>query len=260
MAILLYYNMSNFIPCRNCAKLEGPFPGYYYIKVGVRKAAYVKECDCHRAWSEKQNLLRRLKEANVWTDLSYDPDVDYKGTDSLEDVSALKTYVALFEKKYSDKMIYMFGNNGTQKTTLAMWVARELIKKSHTVLYTLMETLSVSLSPDFKAEDNSRELFVQKALDVDLLIIDEGFDKSKMTVYKSGYQIPFLDSFLRERFDIGKKAVVFISNKTIDSLSSSGFGDSLQSLVARNTNQSSLIFNDVYIKKANSIDSKGLFR
>ncbi len=205
-------------------------------------------------------MARRLNEANVWTNLDYDPSKDYRGIKSVEDVNALQTYVSLFDKKFADKMVYIYGPNGTQKTTLVMWLARELIKKQKTVLYTLMETLSVSLAPDFKAEDNARERFIQRALDVDLLIIDEAFDRSKMTIYKSGYQIPFLDRFFRERFDIARRAIIFISNKPSDSIAASGFGDSLQSLVLRNTDQSTLTFEDRYIKNANTIDSKGLFK
>jgi hypothetical protein len=250
---------TNFIPCRTCAKKDGPGTGYYYVKLEER--TYVQECSCHKRWREGRELSRKFEKANIWnTSIEYDPEKDYKGLKSLEDVNALKKYVELFRPRFSDKMIYVYGPNGTQKTTLAMWVGRQLLQRGHSVLYTLMETLSVSLSPDFKAEDDSRERFIQRALDVDLLIIDEAFDRSKFTLYKSGYQIPFLDRFFRERFDIGKRAIMFISNKRSDSLSAQGFGDSLQSLIMRNTCSSTLTFEDVYIQNANTIDPKGIFK
>jgi len=248
----------NFITCRTCAAKEGPFPGYYYVDVAGHR--YVTECTCHKKWAEKQSLLRKLRIANVWEDFDYDPAKDYRGEKSLEDVRALQIYVKQFSSKFSDKMVYVYGGNGTQKTTLAMWTARELIKSGKTVLYTLMETLSVALAPDFNSEGNSREIFIQKALDADLLIVDEAFDKRTTTIYKSGYQLPFLSTFFKSRFEVGNKAIIFISNIAPKDIALNGFGETLGSFAARNTQSSTLTFNDVYIKKANVIDSKGLFK
>lgn len=252
--------MTPFIPCRVCAGKPGPFPGFYYIKKqGVLCAV---ECECHKHWEAVQTLERKLTDANIWLNLEYEPLQHYKGRNSLEEVQNLLFYVNNFENRFKDKMIYMFGINGTQKTTLAMWVGRELIKRGRSVYYTLMENLTIALSPDFSSKDgeNAKKRLIEKALDVDLLIIDESFDRTKMTIYKSGYQIPLLDSFLRNRFDIEKKAIIFISNKPPTSLVESGFGESLQSLISRNTRESTLIFKDEYIKEANTIDTKGLFK
>lgn len=250
---------STFIPCRYCANKPGPFPGFYYVvKDNVR---YVAECNCHKEWNALQTLERKLIEANLWPDLDYDPEKHYKGLKSAKEVRNLITYVDNFETKFFNKMIYMTGTNGTQKTTLAMWVGKELIKKGKSVYYTLMENLTISLSPDFSSKDNddARKRLVDKALSADLLIVDESFDRSKMTLYKSGYQIPLLDSFLRNRFDIEKKGILFISNKAPDTLAANGFGESLHNFIVRNTRGSVLIFKDEYIKEANVIDVKGLF-
>lgn len=252
-------NMTSFTPCRICVKKPGPFPGYYYVTSSEGRRSVV-ECACHKLWDSKQTLERKLLAANLWTDQDYDPDRHYKGTKSQDEVDCIKKYVTQFDKRFADKMIYMYGVNGTQKTTLAMWAGRELIKRGKSVYYSLMENLSIALSPDFKAEDDSRQRVVDKALNSDLLIVDESFDRSKMTLYKSGYQIPFIDSFIRNRFDINKKAIIFISNKPASSLAENGFGESLQSLVARNTRESTLIFRDEYIKEANDFDPKGLFK
>lgn len=249
---------SRFIPCRTCASKEGPFPGYFYVTNAG--AAYVAECACHKKWTAKQMLARKYANANVWQDFEYSPLKDYRGDESLEDVHALIAYAKSFELKFRDKMVYMYGTNGTQKTTLAMWVASELLKRDVSVLYTLMETLSVSLTPDFNAEDNSRAEFIQKALDVDLLIVDESYDKRTTTLYKSGYQLPYIANFLKTRFEVDHKAIIFISNVQASDIASNGFGETLQSFVSRNTCSSTLQFSDVFIKKANVIDSKGLFK
>jgi chromosomal replication initiation ATPase DnaA len=217
----------------------------------------VVECSCHKQWMENALFARRLADSNVRGDI-YDV-TQYRGQQSLDDVAALQLLVAEFDAKFADKMIYMWGGNGTQKTSLAVYVAQQLIKSSHKVYYTLMESLMVALLPDFDNNDANKKQLVDKALNADLLIIDEAFDKSKFTIYKSGYQIPFLDRFLRERFDINRKAVLFVSNKQPEEISSQGFGDSLQSLVTRNVRESTLLFLDKYVDTCNTIDRKGLF-
>ena len=249
--------MTNFTPCRICAKKKGPFPGFYFVEEG--EATYVKECECHKQWFARQNLERRLSAANLWVDLDYDPDRHYRGTKSLEEVSNLKFYVKNFDKRFSSKMVYLYGANGTQKTTLAMWVGRELIREGKTVYYSLMENLSIALAPDFNAEDDSRAKLVERALDADLLILDESFDKNSTTIYKSGYQIPFLSNFLKTRAEVDKKAIIIISNTLPADIASHGFGIGLQNFIARSTRESLLQFRDIYVKEANVIDSKALF-
>lgn len=247
---------TTFAPCRLCMKKSGPQPGYYYVK--KEGYTYVKECDCHKNWIEKQSIKRRLREANVWnTDYKIE---NYKGSKSYEDVIMLSKFVDQFDIRFRDKMVYMYGPNGTQKTTLAMWVAKSLILKGFSVYYTLMESLSVALTPDFEDSTGNREAVVDKALNCDLLVVDESWDKSKLTLYKSGYQIPFIDRFIRDRYDINRRGILFVSNKRPNTIAEQGFGDSLQNLIMRNVKESTLEFHDVYIDSCNTIDSKGLFR
>ena len=108
-------------------------------------------------------------------------------------------------------------------------------------------------------------------MDCDFLIIDEAFDLKKSTIFASGYQIHYLDNFIRNRFEINKKSIIFISNvlpRDIASIPPSrpkeapreGFGQSLQSLVERNVRESTLMFNDVWTENVNVIDRLGLFK
>lgn len=247
--------MSKFVPCRLCATKEGPTAGYYYVK--VNGAQYVKECDCHKKWMSKEALLRKLRNANVWAS-EYSP-ADYVGERSRENMDLLQQYIDRFADKFKDKTVYFYGGNGTQKTTVAMWVAQSLIKKDFEVYYTLMETLTTALLPDFSNQNPLRDEVIKKATFADLLVIDESFDKSKQTLYKSGYHIPFIDRFIRERIDVYKRATIFVSNVAPDAIAAQGFGDSLQSLISRNVRQSTLSFHDVYINNCNNIDSKGIF-
>lgn len=203
-------------------------------------------------------MQRRLQEAGVWTDTEYDPITDYKGDLSREGMLD----IAMLRKNWDEiapHMYYIYGPNGTQKTTLMMWLAQQLILDGKKVIYTLMETLLVSLTPDFADTSGKREAFVEKALEADLLIVDESFDRSKVTLYKSGYQLPFLDRFLRQRFDIGRKSTIFISNKPKTTIASEGFGASLESLVCRNTTKTTLVLEDKYIKTVTAENTRRLF-
>lgn len=250
-----------FVPCRKCKAREkagniGPEPGYYNdIYNGYE---IIKECDCHKKWRSEQDLARKLEKSGVVADYSFD---DYRGNVSREQWQCLKSMAEDFSKFIYKKMIYLWGNNGTQKTSMVQALGKELVKQGYTVQYTLMNTLINNLVKEF--EDPNQDLkdaFIKRCMEVDLLIIDESFDSTKTTVYKSGYQIPFLDAFIRSRFESGKKSIIFVSNKLPGEIASQGFGISLQNLIERNTQQSFLEFRDVYAKNSNVIDKMGLFR
>ena len=96
-------------------------------------------------------------------------------------------------------------------------------------------------------------------MEADLLILDESFDKFKVNIFNTGYQLPFLDSFLRSKFEVGKKCILFISNVPPNNISQNGFGDSLQSLVERNVATSTFIFKDKFSRNAVELEHLALF-
>ena len=244
--------MSTFIPCRKCAKLRGPAPGYYY------QDKFVKECDCHKKWWASEQLIANLKASQIWADLTYSPD-NYAGSKSVTDVRALRQYTEKFSSKYSQTMLYMYGPNGTQKTTLAMWVARELIKSGKSVYYILMDSLINTLLPDFKTTDSVRDDLIERLLTIDLLIVDEAWDRRTSQIYKSGYQLPYLASFLKNRFETNKKGILFVSNIQPTFIATQGFGDNLQNFIMRNTRESTLTFLDEYAAEVHAINPRGIF-
>jgi len=65
-----------------------------------------------------------------------------------------------------------------------------------------------------------------------MLIVDDAFDPKKITLYKSGYQLPFLDTFFRRRIEGLKKAICFTSNVPISEIGGT-FGQSIQALIKR---------------------------
>jgi DNA replication protein DnaC len=123
----------------------------------------------------------------------------------------------------------------------------------------LLEMLS-EMTRDQDAESEKKRL-VEKLKTIDLLIIDEAFSKDKVTLYKSGFQLPFLDRFLRERFEMYRKGIVFISNNPPEAITQQGFSKSIEDLVTRKTrpNGSALEFLDNYVKSASNFNVRGIF-
>ena len=252
-------NAKNFIMCRQCPARSSGKPsniplGYYYDTLDGTQV--LRECKCHREWREARELNFKFKAANITPDYTFD---DYKGVGSLQDLEALKSIVKKADFFSYKKMIYIWGPNGTQKTSMVQALGKELIKQNYKVQYFLMQDLINTLIPDFGTDDEEKKRIVKKLQDKDFLIIDEAFDKTKVTLYNSGFQIPFLDSFLRTYFDTNKGSIIFVSNKKPEEIAQQGFGESLQNFVQRNTRTSLLIFEDKYIENANTIDRLGLF-
>jgi hypothetical protein len=123
-----------------------------------------------------------------------------------------------------------------------------------------MESLTNTLLPDFDKENERRTQIIETALKADLLILDESFDLKSMTIYKSGYQIPYLYKFLKERFEIEGKGILFISNNKVSQIPDL-FGTSFKDFIKRNTQKSQLTFVDNYISTMEStLDPRGLFK
>lgn len=247
--------MKEYTPCRSCYNKQGPLPGFYYTFIENQR--YVIECPCHIRWKEEVRLGIRARESNIWEN---PPNLQttYLGNKSLEDKDRLIKYASNFEN-YKNNIVYLYGPNGTQKTTAAMWVGLELLKKGYSVHYVLMYKLSLLLTTMFEEKESAEKILMQYK-EADLLIIDESFSKDKIVLYKSGYQLPFLDSFLRERIDLQKKGILFLSNSPPQNIEKEGFSKSIQDLISRNVTQSTLYFQDNYIaSKENNFEAGSLF-
>jgi DNA replication protein DnaC len=251
--------MKEFVPCRKCKD------GYIRIILPNGQQA-LQLCSCLNDWRDVESLKVRAEKANIWhtsSFLQYDPigSTVYAGEKSKLEVNKLSLFINQFDDaKYNSSIIYMHGQPGTQKTHLAQWIGLELLRKKKKVYYTTMQHLVSSLSSEF---DNNPEkiAFKDKLMKVDCLIVDESFMKDKVTLYKSGYQLPFLESFIRERIDAYHKGIIFISNVHPDQIASQGFGEAIQDFIIRNTvpKKAVLEFNDVYHSIKASFDVETLF-
>ena len=250
-----------FIPCEKC-KDSGAPPGFVYLRKS--KEVLVMECSCHRDWKEKNRIRLKATEANLWTSdeiLNYNPIKDYAGVESRKNISNLERFIDNFDKpEFNSASIYMWGPNGSQKTYLANWLGLEFLRRNRKVKYLLMNQLLTKLSSGFESDPEVLK-FREMLMSLDLLILDESFSKDKVTLYKSGYQIPFLDSFLRERCDTNRKSILFVSNVSPVEIAENGFSPSIQDFIIRKTRPLNSIFEmrDVFMKLRTSFDVSSLF-
>ena len=152
---------------------------------------------------------------------------------NLKDIQRkLTKYIDEFETKYKSIHLYLWSKqNGTQKTTAASIIAKDLILKGYSVEFILMSTLSKMLTKESWEDEADSQ--IKKLESCDFLVIDDSFDPKKITLYKSGYQVPFLDTFLRNRLETKRKATCFTSNVALNRLDEEAFGTSLVKLIQR---------------------------
>ncbi len=152
-------------------------------------------------------------------------DLDQRGLLKAQD------FTRNFESRHQGNHLYIWSSkNGTQKTTLAATIGKELAEQGHFVEFILMSELTRLLTSEDFRDYNERTDRVRYC---DVLIIDDSFDTRKMTVYKSGYQIPYLDTFLRNRLEGKRQSTIFTSNVHPESINEEVFGTSLVRLVNR---------------------------
>lgn len=259
--------MEKFIACRKCAGkgVRGQSTGYIYNA----ELNAVRECECHIRYRTNKEILNRMEKAGIGQDdfiLNYNIDTDYVGQQSLDSVAKIKKYIAEFKKDnpaYHHAMLYMYGGNGTQKTTIGKFLCKEIVATNknddlkdslypnhyHAVFITMNDLIK-----QLTILDNDKMTAATKKInEADVLIIDESFDKEKVTIYKSGFQIPYLDSFLRKFMTDPTKSIVFISNVGPSQIEENGYSHSIQDYVERNTTiqNSAMTFNDNYV---NNVD------
>ncbi len=265
--------MSNkdFMPCRLCA--GSPTPGYIEDETEIEgrpgyKYKVLRKCACREKYDREKVYTLRLKKSNLRTSmLDYEPTTHYKGNLSTESMLKLVKYgQGLTEDIYANQSLYLYGPYGTQKTTLAQWVGKKAIDHGLTPYYTLMRSLVNALvdsqynDPDTTDEiKKERRNLINNASKCDVLLLDESFDLAKMTMYKSNYQLPFLDEFIRDRMDIKEKPIVFVSNVAIRNMDKA-FG-AIQDLLSRKISSvgGELHFRDNYMDASNDFNITDIF-
>jgi DNA replication protein DnaC len=220
------------------------------------KTEEVEKCPCLKKYQDLLESENLFNSANLPVlPENYSLSTSYIGPDKNENLKKLEIFVRQFDSKFNSISLYVVGTNGVQKTTVITAVGRQLMLSGFSVKYVLMNELIKLLTNEQYLEEN--QLKVKEYKECDLLIIDEVFDKQKVTLYKSNYQIPYLDEFLRIRVEKERKSTIFISNVKIEDIHND-FGTSLKSLMERNCKQSTLVFEDS-INLRNSFEVKDLW-
>lgn len=185
-------------------------------------------------WIAEQNKIlteRRIRLSNLpihVTDLSLKSYISEDRTIPRK----LDLYVSEFDNKFKNIHLYFWSHeNGTQKTTMAGIVAKLLLDKGKKVCFVSMGDLLKNLQSEQFDEEAASVVCLYKSCD--FLIVDDSFDKRKATMYKSGWQVSFLDQFLRYRLETVRLATCFTSNFAVDEIDESVFGIGVKKLVQR---------------------------
>lgn len=242
---------SDFKPCRKC-KSKGELPdGFILDSFGE-----VSKCSCRVTWEETELLKIKLEESSIPTSIISKNFNDYVGKD-LTAVTKSKLFVERFREKGLNKSLFFYGKNGTQKTTTAYIVGKEVLNQGFSVFYIRTMDLIPKHFGTF-SPTNEDLSFISKAENSDLVIIDECFAR-KRNDSVSDYQLINLRNFLKNRLEVLEKSTIFISNYQIDQIISQGFDKGIYDLVRRNTLGKVLTFNDVYFEETTDFQIDDLF-
>jgi len=203
-------------------------PKYKTINVdGEEQVVFTPE------WEKQLNILklkRRLFLAGINEIPKYGLDT-YVGADENRNIPKLKKYCDEFETKFHNVHLYLWSTvNGTQKSTCAKDIIVRLLSKKTWCHFVLMDDLIHVLLKAERDEDANARVITW--LTTPFLVIDECFTKGQVTLFSSGYQKAYLNTFLKKRLEINKLATCFTSNTPINGIGEL-WGSSLQSLINR---------------------------
>ena len=237
--------MTQFEPCSNCKN------GYIYSDDSVIK------CDCLKKYQSQMMFELRLEKAGLKDfNLTFS---DYKGKDLLHNISKLEKYCSHLTADFRyNSHLYLTGPNGTQKSTVAKIILLYTFKFGLTGKFILMSDL-LDILTDVYSDDPRRKEELNYLLSVDVLCIDDAFDKNKCMIFRSGWQYSFIDRFIRSRIEVQHRNTIFTSNVEIDKIADNGFTKDIQDLIHRSVKVrgGELFFNDVYVKE--NVDIKSLW-
>jgi len=227
-----------FNPCNKCCD------GYIYEIIEGEE--YLKKCSCLINYQKEIDISIRIKKSNIPDNIKEYKISDYVGIDENKNITKIKKFISEFDTKYKDTNLYFYGDYGTQKSTLSRYIIKELLLKNKNCYYILADDL-IKLLLKAEREEDILEFILNLKKDIDFLVIDELSD-DKVTIFQSGYQIPYLTTFLKGRLESSNKSTLFISNYNINKLYESKFGKTIADLINRECKNSIFEFKDIYTK------------
>ena len=207
-------------------------------------------CSCYKEYiNKKRDFVKLLDTGLIENEFGYNylSSIDlnnYQGNE--QNKKRLCQYIHDFDTKFYDKHLFIYGPNGTQKTTSVKAIAYYLHKLNKKVYYINSKEFFDMFS-DFENHEHE----IKKFMESDLLIMDE-FCIKKLALFKSSdWKESSCIAPLKQRLEVVRKATIFISNDTIDDIKNSKLGDLFGDLIDRETIK--LKFDDKYIRNINSI-------
>jgi len=205
------------------------YPKYKLIdKDGEEMAVPTPEWQEHLALLE---IKRYLLASGIDDIPQYGLDT-YIGEDKNKNIPKLKKYCDEFSSKFNRVNLYLWSKvNGTQKSTCAKDIIVRLAKKRIQGYFILMDDLLHWLMKSDR--DETALLKINLWQNAQFLVIDECFTEGQVTLFSTGYQKAFLNTFLKNRLEVYRLATCFTSNTPINEIDVR-WGAGLQSLINRN--------------------------
>jgi DNA replication protein DnaC len=178
-----------------------------------------RECEC-RAPRLKRGRVRGVASAIPprYRGVSFDrPPVSdmARHAETREAVKKVRAYIdALDSNLGAGRGLWLFGDTGTGKTTLAMLVSKAATEMGHSVaIYSLPKLLArIRRTYDDEAGSDSYGAFFERLTSVDLLHIDD-FGAEK----RSDWVLEQLYSLVNERYE-DERSIMLTTNLTVDKL------------------------------------------
>jgi DNA replication protein DnaC len=184
-------------------------------------------------WKEYLALLeikRYLSIAGIDDIPKYGLD-SYIGEDRNKNIPKLKKYCEEFNTTFKKIHLYLWSTvNGTQKSTCAKDIIIRLAGKGIQGYFILMDDLMHWLLRSER--DKVAERKVKTWQDAPFLVIDECFTEGQVTLFSTGYQKAYINTFLKNRLEINRRATCFTANIRIEDIGER-WGPGLQSLISR---------------------------
>lgn len=190
-----------------------------------------------KEYQQKKQYLYFLRDSKIPKDYWDIEFSHYKGTKSLDSLKKSIQYSErCLESKFHNINLYLYGEWSSQKTMAMCNIGKEFIKQGLSVKFVLAGDL-IDLLMKNQGYSNNAEIYsdIQSYQKVDLLLIDDIFDKQKSIMWKSENKdliITEWDRFLRHRISNDRRTVT-TSNIRL-SVVASTFGRSIYELFHRN--------------------------
>ena len=200
-----YYNENNVLVCGKCHTEKE------YITPSGRKIPCLCECRCRELeLEEKQHLKKDFIRNNIrYIDIEY-RNIYFKDVNELkQEYDWSYKFVNEFETfKKMNTGLYIFGEVGNGKTTIASAIANELLERQYRVMMIPTNQAIYKINNgDGNTQENINH-FKQTLLDMDLIVLDD-FGATRETAYQLE-KIYNLINFLYEN----RKVIIITSNIT----------------------------------------------